>query len=145
MLPIFFPQIQRSSTTLDNDFFPLSLAVSAGFWALEHMNVIDPDIKYTRCVHTDGHRWKLYEVHRTHVKKTKFFEPTRGKRFFDDEDHMLSVIGMLRFAMGIRENIVLKSDSYSIDELKPELDPTRTIQRSILSANSERPLLRERH
>lgn len=58
---------------------------------------------------------------------------------------MLSVIGMLRFAMGIRENIVLKSDSYSVDELKPELDPTRTIQRSLLSANPDRPMLRDRH
>lgn len=91
-------------------------------WCLEHMSSIDPEIKYVRCVHTDGHRWKLYEIHRTHVKKTKFFVPdeysrinnrfqknvklTKEPRFFDDYDHMLSVIGMLRFAMGIKENIV---------------------------------------
>lgn len=67
----------------------------------------------------------MYEIHRTHVKKTKFFEPhpssitgmsinRRVPRFFDDHDHMLSVIGMIRFAMGISENIVMKSDSYQV-------------------------------
>ena len=45
---------------------------------------------------------------------------------------MLSVIGMIRFAMGIKENIVLKSDSYSVEELRPELDPTRSIRHSLL-------------
>lgn len=122
------------------------------------MSAIDPTIQYVRCLHTDGHRWKLYEVHRTHLKKTKFFEPkpesrmatqrlsrnTTQPRFFDDYDHMLSVIGLIRFAMGIRENIVLKSDSYEVQELPRGLDPTRTIQQSLLSASSERPMLRDR-
>ena len=40
---------------------------------------------------------------------------------------MLSVIGMIRFAMGITENIVMKSDSYEVEELPAHLDPTRTI------------------
>ena len=115
--------------------------MSAGLWCLEHMQAIDPTITYVRCIHTDGHIWKLYEVHRTHVKKTKFFEPRvlfkkSSARFFDDYNHMLSVVGMLRFAMGIRENIVMKSDSYEVQEL--EDDPTRTIQRSLLSSNFER-------
>ena len=49
------------------------------------------------------------------MKKTKFFRPdnrlrkatnrmvmfTDEARFFDDYEHMLSVIGMIRFAMGI--------------------------------------------
>jgi hypothetical protein len=102
------------------------------------MNAVDPTIQYTRCIHTDGHRWKLYEVHRTHVKKTKFFTPdpytivgyspiARDPRFFDDYEHMLSVIGMIRFAMGISENIVMSSDSYVVEELPAALDPTRTI------------------
>lgn len=79
------------------------------------MSAIDPEISYARVIHTDGHNWKLYEVHRTHIKKTKFFKPrkelrksgnkivkfTEEPRFFDDYDHMLSVLGMLRFAMGI--------------------------------------------
>ena len=86
------------------------------------MSSVDPAIQYTRCIHTDGHRWKLYEVHRTHVKKTKFFSPkalssNTSPRFFDDYGHMLSVVGLLRYAMGIRENIVAKSDSYSVEEL----------------------------
>jgi hypothetical protein len=107
------------------------------------MSAIDPTIQYARCIHTDGHRWKLYEIHRTHVKKTKFYCPspdsrlnnpslklvkvTRDPRFFDDYDHMLSVVGMLRFAMGIRENIVMSSESYEVEELPMALDPERTI------------------
>jgi hypothetical protein len=102
------------------------------------MNSIDSSIEYVRCFHTDGHRWKLYEIHKTHVKKTKFFEPdpdsrsrnknniiknTKTPRFFDDYEHMLSVIGLIRYAMGIRENIVMKSDSYEVEELPSILDP----------------------
>ncbi len=50
---------------------------------------------------------------------------TKAARFFDDYDHMLSVVGMLRFAMGIQENIVERSEIYEIQELSD--DPTRTI------------------
>jgi hypothetical protein len=66
---------KSSGMTLDLDYFPITQVVSAGLWCLEHMNSIDPTIEYVRCFHTDGHRWKLYEIHRTHIKKTKFFEP----------------------------------------------------------------------
>lgn len=97
-------------------------------------------------------------MHRTHLKKTKFYEPnpqsrvatqrlsrnTKQPRFFDDYEHMLSVIGLIRFAMGIRENIVLKSDSYEVQELPRGLDPTRTIQQSLLTATPDRPMLRDR-
>jgi hypothetical protein len=81
-------------------------------------------------MHTDGHCWKLYEVHRSHVKKTKFFEPrdirrqvdkklmsTPVSRFFDDYEHMLSVIGLIRFGLGIGENIVEMSEVYDVQEL----------------------------
>ena len=44
------------------------------------MNDIDPTIEYVRLLQTDGHRWRLYEVHRSHVKKTKFFEPRKDLR-----------------------------------------------------------------
>ena len=60
----------------------------------------------------------------SHVKKTKFFEPrsslrynsnkivkfSKHARFFDDYEHMLSVIGLIRFAMGISENIVMANE-----------------------------------
>jgi hypothetical protein len=56
---------------------------------------------------------------------------------------MLSVIGLIRFAMGISENIVMGSDSYEVEELPAHLDVTRTIRRSLLStkAVSQPPLL----
>ena len=95
------------------------------------MSDVDPSIEYVRLLHTDGHRWKLYEVHRSHVKKTKFFEAsasmrqnssrlvrfTTQPRFFDDYEHMLSVVGLIRFAMGITENIVMANDAYEVEEL----------------------------
>mmetsp|Transcript_4490 Transcript_4490/g.7654 ORF Transcript_4490/g.7654 Transcript_4490/m.7654 type:complete len:188 (+) Transcript_4490:457-1020(+) len=135
------------------EFYPMTQAVGAGYWCLRHMSQVDPSIKYARCFHTDGHNWKLYEVHETHVKKTKFFVPnedsrrqsgqrmkfTSEPRFFDDFDHMLSVIGLIRYAMGISENIVMKSDSYEVEELPSLLDPTRTIKKTLLSASNERP------
>ena len=142
LLPIFFPIVHdRAGGGQQMETFPLQQAVSAGLWCLEHMSEIDPTIEYARCMHTDGHRWKLYEIHRTHVKKTKFFAPdpmsrinnekivkhTSEPRFFDDYDHMLSVIGLIRFAMGISENIVMGNDSYEVEELPAHLDPTRTI------------------
>lgn len=105
------------------------------------MSDVDPDIEYVRLLHTDAHRWKLYEVHRTHVKKTKFFEPraslrhssnklvrfTSQPRFFDDYEHMLSVIGLIRFAMGISENIVMGNEAYEVEELPNQRDKERTI------------------
>ena len=44
------------------------------------------------------------------------------------------MIGLLRFAMGISENIVAKSEVYEVEELS--IDPTRTIQRSLLSKST---------
>ena len=68
----------------------------------------------------------------------KLVKFTREPRFFDDYEHMLSVIGMIRFAMGITENIVMKSDSYEVEELPLELDVTRTISRTLLSSSYDR-------
>jgi hypothetical protein len=46
---------------------------------------------------------------------------------------MLSVIGLIRFAMGIPQNIVEANEVYQVEELPKSLDPLRTIQRSLLS------------
>lgn len=52
---------------------------------------------------------------------------TQQARFFDDYEHMLSVIGLLRFAMGIPENIVMANDTYEVEELPQQKDLQRTI------------------
>lgn len=81
LLPVFFPvQLKSIHSPFTQENFPLTQVVSAGLWCLEHMSDVDPSIEYVRVLHTDGHRWKLYEVHRSHVKKTKFFEPRAGLR-----------------------------------------------------------------
>ena len=75
--------------TMPMEIYSMEQVVSAGIWCLEHMNAIDPSIQYSRCLHTDGHRWKLYEVHKTHVKKTKFFTPDEESRI--NNPHLKSV------------------------------------------------------
>jgi hypothetical protein len=57
---------------------------------------------------------------------------TDTPRFFDDHEHMLSVIGMLRFAMGIPDNIVQSHEMYEVEELPLEKDPVRSIRQSLL-------------
>lgn len=39
---------------------------------------------------------------------------------------------MIRFAMGIPENIVEANELYEVEELPKAMDPQRTIQRSLL-------------
>jgi hypothetical protein len=46
---------------------------------------------------------------------------------------MLSVIGLIRFAMGISENIVMANDAYEVEELPHLKDHQRTIQKSLLT------------
>jgi len=159
LLPIFFPiQDSNNSTAFTTETFAMSQIVSCGSWCIEHMNDVDQSIDYVRAFHTDGHRWKLYEIHRSHVKKTKFFEPrasvrqssnklvrfTSQPRFFDDYEHMLSVIGLIRFAMGIPENIVMANDAYDVEELPRQPDLQRTIQKSLLSLESSQGMLRDK-
>ena len=92
LIPIFFPVQRKSMHSLfTSETFSVAQAVSAGLWSLEHMHDIDPSIQYARVIQTDGHNWKLYEVHHSHVKKTKFFKPrpklraaSKGKVMFTD-------------------------------------------------------------
>ena len=75
-MPVFFPIQKGGKFTHEfGEFYSLEQIVGAGFWFLEHMQAIDPEIDYVRLLHTDGHIWKLYELHRTHLKKTGFFAP----------------------------------------------------------------------
>ena len=48
---------------------------------------------------------------------------------------MLSVLGLIRFAMGIQENIVMANDTYEVEELS--VDKQRTIQKALLSKESD--------
>lgn len=72
----------------------------------------------------------------------KIVKVTDQARFFDDYEHMLSVIGLIRFAMGISENIVMGNEAYEVEELPKVKDLERTIQKSLLSIekNNERLL-----
>ena len=42
---------------------------------MEHMKAVDPDWEFCRALYTNGHQWKLFEIHETFIKKTKFFKP----------------------------------------------------------------------
>ena len=54
---------------------------------------------------------------------------------------MLSVIGLIRFAMGISENIVMANDAYEVEELPKQRDHERTIQKQLLSLEKHEKLL----
>lgn len=90
------------------------------------MKQVDPDLNFARALYTNGHEWKLFEIHENFVKKTKFFVPKPSMarydegqlapRFFDDYEHMLSIVGLLRFALWIRENIVENAENIELIE-----------------------------
>lgn len=71
----------------------------------------------------------MFEVHDNFVKKTKFFSPRKSQtqfkdgriapRFFDDYEHMLSVIGLIRYALCIRENIVESAENIEVLDKDP--------------------------
>lgn len=76
---------------------------------------ISPEYSYVRGFHTNGSDWKLFEVHERIIKKTDFFQPTkksstskRGFRpyIFEDINHIMSVIGLIRFALSKFINII---------------------------------------
>ena len=51
LIPVFFPvQTTSGHTPFVKESFPLTQAVSAGLWCLEHMNAVDPDIEYCRVI-----------------------------------------------------------------------------------------------
>jgi hypothetical protein len=54
---------------------------------------------------------------------------------------MLSVIGLIRFAMGISENIVMANEAYEVEELPQLKDMQRTIQKSLLTLEKKDQLL----
>lgn len=55
---------------------------------------------------------------------------------------MLSVVGLIRFAMGIQENIVMANDTYEVEELS--VDKQRTIQKALLSKESDQGRLTDK-
>ena len=57
---------------------------------------------------------------------------------------MLSVIGLIRFAMGIPENIVMKSETYEVEELPEQKDLQRTIQKSLLAVEQGKGLMTDK-
>ena len=88
----------------------------AATWCLEHTKAIDSEFQFCRSLYTNGHMWKAYEVHDNYVKKTDFFKPTTGPLFYNDYDLMLSVIGLIRFVLQIRENMVESHDNIEFIE-----------------------------
>ena len=69
-----------------------------------------PEYNFVRGFHTNGHDWKLFEVHNTNVKKTKFFKPSYQVKantekcyfrpyIYDDINYIKTIIGLIRFAM----------------------------------------------
>ena len=84
---------------------------------------------YIRGFITNGSEWKLYEVHDSLVKKTIILKPNTSKLIdgfkptIADEMSLLdNVIGLIRFALNIEENVILRSSTYKLgDDSQHEL------------------------
>jgi len=55
---------------------------------------------------TNGHSWVLVEISNDGVKKTAPIYSPKSKMIYEDENCMKSIVGMLRYALQIEENIV---------------------------------------
>lgn len=49
--------------------------VGVGTWCLDHMKAIDKDYTFSRGLYTNGHFWKIFEIHDNYVKKSDWFKP----------------------------------------------------------------------
>ncbi len=101
-------------------------------WALQmkknaeyytHGKPYDHPSHFSRVLITNGHMWRLLELHANHVKKSKFLMPSqlsgplcRYKEksmpilFYEDYEHMLGVVGLIRFALQLEESMVARQD-----------------------------------
>ena len=58
----------------------------------------------------------MYEIHEDFVKKSEWFQSKKGMLMFKDYEFMLTVIGLIRFALQIRENIVENDENIDFIE-----------------------------
>ena len=107
MIPIIFPNYEKSRAKLLNyEVYNINQMIGVSLAILNISAVIDPEVDHVRSFFTNGHEWALYEVHKDFVKRTNFFRPNyRGRdkyytaKFFDDYDHIRSVLGLIRYGL----------------------------------------------
>ena len=118
-IPILLPTI-NTYTYLGDSYEDMSIAGMYGCckWFLEMSKVNNTNMKYIRCIQTNGHIWSLNEVSAEGMKKTKPIIPNcrysldkPSNLIINDEEKMKSVIGLLRYGMQIQENIVKLTES----------------------------------
>jgi len=109
MVPFIFPNLRKHYFShMVEETFNINQVVGTAMWLLSHSKIPDPDMQFIRLFHTNGHKWCLYEVHEQYVKKTKFFtpssigvrkDPNKLLKFYDDYNHMQTILGLIRFAL----------------------------------------------
>lgn len=109
MIPVIFPNLTKHIFSgFQEEDFNENQIIGTALWLLSHSKIPDADLQFIRLLHTNGHKWKLYEVHEQYVKKTKFFnpsvigvrkDPTKLVKFFDDYNHIQTILGLIRFAL----------------------------------------------
>ena len=68
-VPILFPKERYTQNTVTiNEIYEPSRITSVGLWCLGHMQNIDPDLQFWRALYTNGHQWKLFEIHDDYIK-----------------------------------------------------------------------------
>ncbi len=128
MIPIILPNYMYSSTYdiyLEN--FNDAELVGCALWILKQsLNYENYDQNnYVRGFITNGSEWKLLEIKETLVKKTMILKPFDDKvklikgfkpTIIDDLKLMDKIIGLIRFALNIEDNIILRSASYKLSD-----------------------------
>ena len=120
-MPVLFSQEHKGGSMTRQAYFNIHQAVGVAYWALEHKKRVEyssfkkPFVHpshFSRVLMTNGHMWRLLEMHSKHVKKSKFLTPhslngpfartvykDQPILFFEDYTHMKGVIGLIRFAL----------------------------------------------
>ena len=125
IIPVMFPGKGIDELTgFPFDSFNMTSAVCAGLWGLDFSKAAKSDPMYVRSIQTNGVAWRFFEVHSTTVKKTQLFsieDTTSGnlvKRTLANKAFLKKVIGMIRYSIGIEENIPQATSGNEIKKAK---------------------------
>lgn len=129
MMPIVFTKtgfLSYHQTYVEN--FNDAEIVGCCLWIINEIKTKKENYKdfpYVRGFITNGSEWKLFEVHETVVKKTKIIRPFDGKvelvngfkpTIVNDYKLINNIIGLIRFALNLEDNTVLRSSSYRLND-----------------------------
>ena len=129
IIPVMFPSKGTDTITgLPFDHFSMTCPVCAGLWGLAYSKSSREEVRYVRAIQTNGLAWRFFEVQNSTIKKTQLFcgEKSEGEglvqRTLEDKELWKRVIGMIRYSIGIKENIPEVSSGSEIKRIEEGID-----------------------